>query len=186
MKKLILIMTILVTLVTVSFSQSFPEPEFSLRPYFLLGDNTLKNFERADAQMDFKIKAMGYGGSEIYITAFSPTSDVRFSKNVMPKIIVKIAFNVDPADLISLSLGEVKKDRRRFLQSSIALGGKARDVSWNNVPLDFKKIREGIYEIVLPSNIQAGEYAFRPINDGSGNQIGSYTTKVKISCFGID
>ena len=186
MKKLILIMTILVTSVITSFSQSFPDPEFSSKPYILLEDNTLKNFERADAQMDFKIKAMGYGGSEIYITAFSPTSDVRFSKNVMPKIIVKIAFNVDPADLISLTLGEVKKDRRRFLQSSIALGGKARDVSWNNVPLDFKKIREGIYEIVLPSNIQAGEYAFRPINDGSGNPIGSYTTKVKISCFGID
>ena len=86
-------MTILVTSVITSFSQSFPDPEFSSKPYILLEDNTLKNFERADAQMDFKIKAMGYGGSEIYITAFSPTSDVRFSKNAMPKIIVKILTN---------------------------------------------------------------------------------------------
>ena len=62
----------------------------------------------------------------------------------------------------------------------------ARDVSWNNVQLDFKKIREGIYEIVLPGNMQPGEYAFRPINDGSGNPLGPNTTKVKISCFGID
>jgi hypothetical protein len=57
------------------------------------------------------------------------------------------------------------------------------------VPLDFKKISEGIYEIVLPSNIQAGEYAFSPINDGGGNTLvplTTLTTKVKISCFGID
>jgi uncharacterized protein YxeA len=53
------------------------------------------------------------------------------------------------------------------------------------VPLDFKKISEGIYEIVLPSNIQAGEYAFSSINDGSANPLVK-TTKVKISCFGID
>ena len=185
MKKLILIMTILVTLVTSSFSQSFPDPEFSLRPYFLLGDNTLKNFERADVLIDIKMKAMGYGGAEIYNTALSPKSDVRFSKDAIPKIIVKIGLNVDPADIISLSLGEVKKDRRRFLQSSMALGGKARDVSLYNVPLDFKKISEGIYEIVLPSNIQAGEYAFSSINDGSANPLVK-TTKVKISCFGID
>jgi hypothetical protein len=186
MKKLILIMTILVTLVTVSFSQSSPDPEFSSRPYILLGDNTLKNFERADVLLDIKVKAMGYGGSEIYNTALSPKSDVRFSKNAIPKIIIKIGVNVDPADIVSLSLGEVKKDRRRFLQSSMALGGKARDVSLYDVPLDFKKIREGIYEIVLPSNIQAGEYAFRPINDGSGNTLVPLSTKVKISCFGID
>ena len=46
-------MTILVTSVITSFSQSFPDPEFSSKPYILLEDNTLKNFERADAQMDF-------------------------------------------------------------------------------------------------------------------------------------
>lgn len=186
MKKLILGMTILVIWVTASFSQSFPDPEFSSRPYILLEDNTLNNFERADALIDIKIKAMGYGGSEIYNTARLPKSDVRFSKNAMPKIIVKMVVNVDPADIISLSLGEVKKNRRRFLQSSMAFGGKARDVSLYNVPVEFKKIREGIYEIVLPGNIQAGEYAFRSIHDGGSHPLGSYTNKVKISCFGID
>jgi hypothetical protein len=186
MKKLILSIATFVTLITSSYSQSFPNLEFSSRPYFLLDDNTLGNLERADATIESKLKGMGYGGVESYYTAFSSKSGVRYSNNTLPKIIIKIEDNIDPADIISLSVGEIKKDRRRFLQRSMKLGGAARDVSTTNVALEFTKISEGIYEIKLPTEIRPGEYAFMPIGDAGGNPLLNYNTKVKISCFGID
>ena len=183
MKNIIFISAILISgFVSTSIAQSVPDPEFSSQLYILEVDNTLKNLERADAQMDIKIKGMGYGGSEIYYTAFTPKSDVRLSKNALPKLIIKVEGNIDPSELISLSKAEVKKDRRRFLQFSMALGGKARDVSRSYVKLEFKKNREGIFEVILPSDIQPGEYAFMPIN----SSLTSNKTKFKISCFGID
>jgi len=168
------------------FAQSLPDPEFSSRPYILEANNNLKGLERADAQIDMKVKGMGYGGFETYYTAFTPKSDVRLSKNVLSKLIIKVERNIDPSEIISLSMAIVKKDRRRFLQGSMALGGKARDVSSSYVKLEFKKIRDGIFEIILPSDIQLGEYAFMPISSGGGNPLTAYNSKVKISCFGID
>jgi hypothetical protein len=54
------------------------------------------------------------------------------------------------------------------------------------VKLEFIKIGDKIYEIILPNNLEQGEYAFMPITESSGNSLTSYNTKVKISCFGID
>lgn len=186
MKKLILFAILIVAFCSASIAQSFPDPEFSSRPYILNDDNTLRDLERTDAQIDVKLKGMGYGGSETYYTAFTPKSDVRFAKNALPRLIIKVEGNVDPSELISLSKGEVKKDRRRFLQGDLAFGGKARDVSSSYVKLEFKKIGNGIFEIILPSDIQPGEYAFMPINSSNQNSLMSYDSKVKITCFGID
>ena len=183
MKNIILISAILISgFVSTSIAQSFPDPEFSSQMYILEVDNTLKNLERTDAQMDIKIKGMGYGGSEIYYTAFTPKSDVRLSKNALPKLVIKVEGNINPSELISLAKAVVKKNSRRFLQSSMAFLGKARDVSSSYVKLEFKKNREGIFEVILPSDIQPGEYAFMPIN----RSFTSSGIKVKISCFGID
>jgi hypothetical protein len=62
----------------------------------------------------------------------------------------------------------------------MAMGGKARDVSTAYIKLEFNKLKDGIYEIVLPNNIQPGEYAFMPISGDINNG------KIKISCFGIN
>lgn len=162
------------------FAQTFSDPEFSSRPYFLDADSTLKNLERADAQYEQKLKAMGYGGMEIYYSVFILKSDVRFSKSTLPKLIIKVEGNIDPSELFYLSKSAVKTDRRSFLQGSmdILFGGKARDVSNTYINLEFKKIRDGIFEVILPSDIQPGEYAFIPM--------GAPASKIKISCFGID
>jgi len=181
-----LVALLLISMSSSLLAQSFPDPEFSARPYTLAQDNSLKSIERADAQVDFKVKGMGIGGSEIYYTTFSPKSEVRFSKDALPRLIIKVDGNADPSELISMAKGEVKKDRRRFLQGSMALAGKARDVSSAYIKLEFKKLRDGIYEIILPSDIQSGEYAFMPMNSGEGNPLTSYNSKVKIACFGID
>ena len=179
-----LFISFLLILSTQSFAQKFPEPEFSSRPYILEGNNTLKNLERADAQIDMKVKGMGYGGVETYYTVFTPSSDVRLPKDTLPKFIIKIEGNLDPSELVALSLGTSKKNRRRFLQGSMGMTGKARDVSDAYLKLEFKKIRKDIYEIILPKDVQPGEYAFMPI--GNNSQVTPANTKVKLTCFAID
>ena len=162
-------------------AQTIPDPEFTARPYSLSPDGTLKDLERVDASIDIKVKGGGYGGSETFYTAFSGKSPVRFSKATLPRIIIRVEGGVDPADLVVLSVAEVKKDRRRFLQGSMTLYGKARDVSASFIKVEFKKIRDGVYEVVLPADIAPGEYAIMPIADGKSTPAGT-----KISCFGID
>ena len=162
------------------FAQSVPDPEFSGSPYILAEDNSLKNLEKTEAQVDVKVKIIG--GNDTYFTISSPKSNLRFSKGALPKLIMKVDGNVDPSDITSLYVAEIKKNQRKFLQGS--MGGvykKARDVSKLSVKLEFKKIRDGIYEIILPSDIQSGEYGFIPSSVST-----STNSKIKIMCFGID
>ena len=184
-KKLLLVITFMITGLILN-AQSFPDPEFSSRPYILEDGKTLKSLERADAQLEWKIKGMGYGGSESYFTTFTPNSDVRFTKGTLPKLIIKVDGDVDPSEVITLSKGVVKKKKRKFIQGSMSMTGKARNVSESYIKLEFKKIRKGIYEIILPNDLEPGEYAFMPISSGGSNSVTSLNSKVKISCFGID
>lgn len=184
MKKSLLAIVLLAVSATLVSNQTLPEAEFSGRPYILTPDNKLDNLERADAQVDVKVKALGYGGSETYYTVFSAASPVSFSKEKLPRLLIKLDGNTDPAEVVVLSKAIIKKDRRRFLQGSNALGGKARNISDSFVPLEFKKLKEGLFEIILPADIAPGEYGFMPITSG-GNTLGTYNANVKIGCFGV-
>lgn len=160
-------------------------PEFNDRPYWVKPDATLNNLERGDATIDFKVKGMGYGGSEIYYTVFPKQSNIRFKSGQEPSIIVKVGDKTDPSELFILSKAEVKTDRRRFLLASRSMTGSARNLDPTEITLEFKKLREGVYEIILPKGLPSGEYTFLPMaSEGTGVlQTGH---KVKITCFGID
>ncbi len=166
------------------FAQKLPEIEFTGRPYVLTENGELENLERADAQVDIKVKALGYGGSETYYTVFSPASSINFAKNNLPKIIIKLEGNVDPAEVVVLSKAIVKKERRRFLQGSNSLVGKARNISDSFISLDFKKLEEGVYQIMLPENMEAGEYGFMPVINNGKSLLGN--SMVKINCFSVE
>ncbi|MEC7262419.1 MAG: hypothetical protein VXW38_01690 [Bacteroidota bacterium] len=158
--------------------------EFTGRPYFLVEDGKLADMERVDAQMDYKVKALGYGGTDIYFTVFSPSSPITFEIGTLPKIIIRVEENVDPSEIVTLSKAVLKKDRRRFLQGSMAFGGKARDVSDSFVQIEFEMIDKGLYQIVLPGELEPGEYGFVPIVNNANPLTGMKTT-VKVSCFSI-
>ncbi len=161
------------------------EPEFIDRPYWVKPDASLNNLERGDATIDFKVKGMGYGGSETYYTVFEKQSSVRFKSGQEPSIVVKVGDKTDPSELFILSVADSKGDRRRFLLSSRSMTGSSRNLDPTEVNLEFKKIADGIYEIILPTGLAPGEYSFLPMaSEGTGLfQTGH---KVKITCFGID
>ncbi len=165
-----------------------PNPEFNSRPY-ILNNGELENIERTDATMEVKSKGLGYGGVEIYYTAFGSESNTRFNKESLPRIFIKLEGNIDPSEIILIVKEDTKrkkKDRRRFKQGSMKLGGGARDISENQINFSVKKIRDDVYEIILDIAIEPGEYAFMPISDASINPLTAGSTKTKISCFGIN
>lgn len=161
-----------------------PEPEFPTRPYGLDSNYNLIDLDRTDASIDVKVKGLGYGGGEAYYTAFSPAATVRFEIGNLPRFIVQVGDNVDPSSVISMGKADVKgNQKRRFLQSSMAFGGKARDVSDAVVSLDFRKIKDGLFEIIIEQSLEAGEYAFMPITSGGAFGGGGSS---KITCFGVE
>ena len=188
MKHLIFIALTLTILQTVS-GQTIPEPEFSARPYYLTEEGVLKNLERAEATTDVKVKGMGYGGADYFYTAFGLRSSTRFNNNHLPRLFIKIDGDADPSDVLSVLKAEIpkrNKDRRRFKQGGMKLGGKARDVSNNKVHFEINKIRDNIYEIIFPNGLELGEYAFMPLTASNVNILSMSSNSMKISCFGVD
>lgn len=164
--------------------QTIPDPDFAFRPYELQSDGSLKSLDRSSATTDMKVKGL-YRGSEIYLTVFGITSKATYDQNEIPRIFIKLSDNSDPYEAVTVVKGEVVKDRRRFLQRNQALGGKAKDISDVFIQLEFKRIKENLWEVFLPEDINPGEYAFMPVlNVGEGMDL-SYSATTYLSCFSI-
>ncbi|MDX2282975.1 MAG: hypothetical protein NW241_02385 [Bacteroidia bacterium] len=182
MRQILVFAVLIAGWVPAAYAQTVPDPEFSLRPYAAGSDSTLQSLERAQAQMEMQVVGMGYGGANVYYTAFTPASEVRFSGRSLPKFVMKSEGGTDPAEQIVLCKGEVRKKHRRFVHIGVKMYGGARDVSSAYVKLEFKRIREGVFEIMLPRTLPPGEYAFMPLSISTG----APPAKIMLSCFGID
>jgi hypothetical protein len=183
-KKLTYLMLLLAIIMLKSTlkAQTIPVPDFTGKLYYLVQDSVLKSTEVADAQVEVKLKKMGYAGSDVGFKVFTPKSEVRFLNTSLPRLIVRVDGNVDPMELYSLSKAKPDNNARFFLQTSRNVTGQTLDVSSNFVKIEFKKVRDGVFEVVFPPNLQPGEYGFVKID--MGNLIAA--NKVKIYCFGID
>ncbi|HUM50355.1 MAG TPA: DUF4377 domain-containing protein [Chitinophagales bacterium] len=164
-------------------STIIPEPEFPNRPYYLDG-NELKSLERIDAQSDFGVKGMGYGGSDLFYSAFGKASTIQFAGNNLPRLFIQFENAIDPNDAIQIYSAIVKKDRRRFKTGSTTMTGSARNVADNKLSIEFKKISNNFYEIILPENVPANEYAIISTQNGTQGYM-SIGTSTKINCFGV-
>lgn len=165
---------------------TIPEPEFLNRPYYL-DNGELKGFEKVDGVVDVKIKAMGYGGSDTYYTAFNSESTKRFTIDGFPRVFIKLEPGIDPEEVITILRKEKKKkkNRRRFKIGSRKLSGKARNTNNNIISFNIKKIRNQVYEIIFDSVLESDEYAFAPMSKTNTDLL-SASTSVKMYCFGID
>ncbi|MBS1624705.1 MAG: hypothetical protein JST83_11835 [Bacteroidetes bacterium] len=181
MRNVFLLFTVFLTVSVSAQSSSIPQPEFPSRPYFLR-DSTFHNLEKVEANFDLKIKGGGFGGADQNLTAFKAQSPIRFDKNNIPPMYIQIDGSGDPSDKVSVSIAQIKKDRRRFVLESTSLGGKAKDMSETKVSVSLKKVREGLYQIVFDAPLVPGEYAFMPQMDMGALMGGG---KLNLFCFGI-
>ncbi|CAN5439028.1 hypothetical protein BH09BAC3_BH09BAC3_35990 [soil metagenome] len=165
-------------------AQEIPEPDFSLKPYYLL-DGKLIEFEKVELSMGTKSKGMGYGGVELSYSADGLKSPTRFVSGTVPKIIVKSEDNSDPSEGFSVLMGEIKKDRRRFVTGKVAaLVGSNKSNSEKRITISAKKIRDKVFEITFGQTLQSGEYAIIPNTKNISLATGSMA--IKINCFGVD
>jgi hypothetical protein len=176
---------ILVVCIFNANAQEIPIPDFTKRPFVLNEDNILTDFERNVAVIDYKIKGLGYGGSEIYYSVTPARSLVRYPLSNLPRFIIRTEPNQDPSEVIYLSKAfEVNSKRRRFITSKLTLFAKSKEIDSQFIQIDFKKLADDTYQIIIVDPIGNGEYAFIPFDTGgSATNMGG---KVFINCFGIN
>lgn len=168
-----------------TYGQEIPNPDFAKRPFILTEDNELTDFERLVAVVDYKIKGLGYGGGELYYTVNPGRSLKRYPLSNLPRFIIKTEPNQDPSEVIYLSKAyEVDAKKRRFITAKITMLGKSKEVDKQFIAIDFKKLANDIYEIIIVDPIGNGEFAFIPFDTAQSSR--NMGGKVFINCFGID
>lgn len=162
--------------------QDVPEPDFSQRPFFIVGGN-LVYLERVDGIIELKGKAMGYGGVEMTYSADGLKSSVR-TKGENMKFFIKIEDNSDPSESFVLCPAVVKKSARKFKAVKLNMMGKPVPESTAHlIYFKSKKVKDKIFELWTESPLPSGEYALLP---STNSTINANTSFVKINCFGVD
>ncbi|PQA93399.1 hypothetical protein SAMN05421796_105132 [Chryseobacterium piscicola] len=183
MKKFVKILS---TIILFSFSIFHAQQIKVLEPYYLK-DGKSEQFEKATAKIEAKAIGMGYGGVNNYLTIFnSKHSTVRFKNNEIPKFYIKLPDNAFSESITIVKADKVKESKtyRRFVQSGVSAGG-TKDMSKYQIVLPLKTTENSVYEIIIPQNLEAGEYSF-VIN--SGVQYDPFTNPMekKLFCFAIE
>jgi hypothetical protein len=138
---------------------SLPEPEFEMQPYWYdEASKSLRSFEKVPFQT--QTRATGLYGAEGLAFIEGRESPIQF-KNVGNLIIlVKIEKGKDPSDLLSICQFKVRKKRELVVSKRSSWDGGTTNKTAGLAILEFKKIREGIYQIILTQRLERGEYAF--------------------------
>jgi len=112
----------------------------------------------------------GYAQSTTYYVIDGVRSSVRFSGASGHSFIVKTTPGVDPSDTFRLVKFEIlgRNNPQRHMAAFTATGsgwgwgsgGSSGQISKFDVPIEFKKIENGVYEIILQQSLEKAEYTF--------------------------
>jgi hypothetical protein len=186
MKNILFLMLIFLFSNRQSFAQgqkdSIPEPEFMNQVYqYDKINKKLVELEKVNAEMKSKIKLMG-GGSVVYSIDGS-RSEARINSEKInsenSSFMITIAGGTmmsDPSMTLKLYKLDNKKSKREVPMGQYGASGKGN----NQVDLKFKKLKDGIYEIVVSGRLEKGEYGF--INMNAMGQTGN----IPMFTFGLD
>lgn len=140
-----------------------PTPEFVNQPYYYDKDsNRLIRLENASAMMVTKKKTLGLKGAKQFLSMDDPTSKARFtSKNNIDFIIKTSGDVIDLTSYIKL-YKFIPEDEKREVTVTSKEGmlndkdeGKGKLVTFSVKPL-----ANDNYMILLPEQLEAGEYGF--------------------------
>lgn len=109
-----------------------------------------------------------------YLELSSMESKIQFSKNKIPKLIIKTDGTKPSSDFISLYACDLKKEKRQIYVRPAK----------NKVLTSFSEIAQNVYEIILPENLNEGEYVFIKQND-INKPIIYNTSNTSVFCFGV-
>jgi hypothetical protein len=176
MRKIILVFMVMAGFINSKAQGKYPAPEFknTISQLDTLSKK-LKNLEKAAAELDIKIKGLGYGGSESFLKISGLQSSVVLPSSQATFIVKLPDADTDPSTYIELYNFEADQDRRRVKIASRKMMGKTRNVSVPTVSLGFSKIVSGIYLITTNQPLKKGSYGFvlDPASLSSGLALGS-------------
>jgi hypothetical protein len=168
-------------------SSDIPDPEFINQVYLLDKDKKLQKLEKKDAEITNKSKAIGMGGArQVYIME-GAKSEVVVPAGDMTFVISTggSGFASDPSSMLTLYKFEGKKNKRETTAASYGgIGNKGKSKGGENeIPLNYKKMKEGVFGIVPEKALEKGEYAF--INKMS-MQGGGMSMKMEAFAFSVE
>lgn len=159
-----------------------PDPSFLNQVYCYRGDS-LTALGRVDGRMENKVKALGFGGSQMGYSLEGARSTVRIRKTDSLRFVVKLAGSMmDPSMMLQLYRFEPKKNNRIALLSSHSRFGGEEDIK-NTVRLDVQTGGTNVFILIPAEKLAPGEYGFmnKMALTSSGTNV-SYT----FYDFGID
>lgn len=183
-KRYVLLIVFAVSLLRVfgnSKIDSIPDPEFINQVYHIDKINQkLIDLEKANSEMKMKMKMLGMGGGSQAYEMDGNHSPVRFGadENSFVLSVGSTSMMSDPSMTLSLYKFEVKKNKREA--TMMQYSGRGQSNNNNTLELKFKKLKEGVFEVVVPKKLEKGEYGF--VNMSMMNAGG----KVVVYAFGVD
>ena len=138
---------------------NLPTPEFEMQPYWY--DETaksLRSFEKVPFQS--QTRAKGLYGAEGLAFIEGRESPLQFKDFGKLTILIKMEKGKDPSDVLQLCEFTTSKKRELVTSSRSGWDGGVTQRSAGINILEFKKVREGVYQIILIKKLQQGEYAF--------------------------
>ena len=148
------------TLTQTQVQTQTPEPEFGNTPMWLdEANNTLKNFERP--AVNAATSMSGPISANQYVFLSGMTSPTRFNAQKLPKIYIKtMSESIDPYSILKLIsfIVNPKKMQREYIYAKGIIGRVGTTIT--SIPVDFRKVSTGVYEIVFSAPLSKGEYAF--------------------------
>lgn len=159
---------------------SIPNPEYMNQVYhFDKVNQKLVDLEKVNSELKMKMKMLGMGGGSQAYEVDGNRSSLRLGPDENSFVIsVGNSMMADPSNTMSLYKFEVKRNKREATMMHYGIKGQSNDK--NNLELKFKKIKEGVFEIVVPKTLEKGEYGF--VNMSAMNPNG----KVVVYTFGVD
>ena len=156
---LLLLVAAQTTLAQSGSATKIPDPAFLNQVYCYRGDSLLA-LGRTDGRMENKVKALGFGGSQMGYSLEGPRSAIRIPKTDTLRFVVKLAGSMmDPSMMLQLYRFEPKKNNRIALLSSHSRFGGEED-SKNTVRLDVQTGGANIFILIPAEKLAPGEYGF--------------------------
>lgn len=142
-------------------------PEFYDQVYNRELNGSLRSLEKVNGQL--KSSGGGYGGFSGRRTSFVLAG--RHSRIVLTKqdlsFVIRVDFGVDPSDVIQLIKLDIKGNNRYAHISegrTFVYAGSSNQVTSNQREISFESMGNGVFKIIIHSELDSGQYAFKNEN----------------------
>jgi hypothetical protein len=135
-----------------------PDPAFLNQVYYYWSDSLLP-CPKTEGQMENKMKAMGFGGSQMSYTMDGSKAALRIKAGDSLRFVVKMVTMGDPSSMLQLLRFESKKDSRQSMMSSQSRFGGNKNPK-NQVSFDVQRSGTDVFILIPSSRLTPGEYGF--------------------------